>query len=233
VPSRRDIWGRIADILGGIRPPHPLRVAIDGLDAAGKTTLADELAAELERRGRPVIRASVDGFHHPRARRYRRGPMSPDGYFLDSFDLAAIRREVLDPLGWGGSLRYRVAVFDYRADRPVEVPPQSAPSEAVLLFDGIFLLRPELDDAWDYRIFVEVSPETSGRRGTARDRTEERYRARYLPAQRWYLQTVDPMSRADLRVVNEDPFSPVLLPAGRALDGLLGGGDVSEGSIRN
>lgn len=96
----------------------------------------------------------------------------------------AIRREGIDPLGRGGSLRYRVAVFDHRADRPVEVPPQSAPPEAVLLFDGIFLLRPELDDAWDYRIFVEVSPETSGRRGTARDRTEERYRARYLPAQR-------------------------------------------------
>jgi uridine kinase len=39
------------------------RVAIDGVDGAGKTHFADELATELDRRGIPVIRASVDGFH--------------------------------------------------------------------------------------------------------------------------------------------------------------------------
>jgi uridine kinase len=32
------------------------------VDAAGKTTLADELGALLAARGRPVIRAGIDGF---------------------------------------------------------------------------------------------------------------------------------------------------------------------------
>jgi uridine kinase len=27
---------------------------------------------------------------------------------------------------------------------------------AILLFDGVFLLRPELDTLWDYRVFVSV-----------------------------------------------------------------------------
>jgi uridine kinase len=40
---------------------YPLRVAIDGPDAAGKTWLAQELAAQLQAQ-RPVIRSSIDGF---------------------------------------------------------------------------------------------------------------------------------------------------------------------------
>ena len=56
------------------------RVAIDGVDGAGKTTLANELAPRLELEGRPVIRASVDGFHNPRIVRYRLGKTSPEGF---------------------------------------------------------------------------------------------------------------------------------------------------------
>ena len=39
---------------------HP-RVAIDGVDGAGKTTLPDELAPVIEGAGRGVVRASIDG----------------------------------------------------------------------------------------------------------------------------------------------------------------------------
>jgi hypothetical protein len=69
----------IAARIGSMTPPHPLRMAIDGIDAAGKTTLADELAELLAPLDRPVIRASVDSFHRPRDERYRRfGALSPE-----------------------------------------------------------------------------------------------------------------------------------------------------------
>ncbi len=48
-----------------LKNPHTLRVAIDGVDGAGKTTLADELVEPVRRLGRRVIRASVDDFHRP------------------------------------------------------------------------------------------------------------------------------------------------------------------------
>ena len=103
--------GRLVTAIGAVRCDHPTRVAIDGVDAAGKTTLADELVEPLTRTGRQVIRASVDGFHLPRAARYRRGPDSPEGYFLDSFDYPALRSALLDPLGPHGARRFRSAVF--------------------------------------------------------------------------------------------------------------------------
>src|SRR5688572_3178413 len=142
-PTRAALLEQLAAAIVAVRLDHPTRVAIDGVDGSGKTTLADELVAVVRRAGREVIRASVDGFHNPRAVRYARGPDSPEGYFLDSFDYAAVKRELLEPLGPKGSGRFRVAVFDYRTDRAVDSSPRVAGRDAVLLFDGVFLARPE------------------------------------------------------------------------------------------
>ena len=70
----------IADRIARKQASHPLRVAIDGRTASGKTTLANEIATALRARGRTVIRTSVDGFHRPRAERYRQGRFSAEGY---------------------------------------------------------------------------------------------------------------------------------------------------------
>ena len=77
---------RLAAAIAGLHPERMIRIAIDGVDGAGKTTLADALAPLVTAQGRPTIRASVDDFHHPRAVRYARGRYSPDGFYLDSYD---------------------------------------------------------------------------------------------------------------------------------------------------
>lgn len=124
--------------------PHPVRVGVDGPDAAGKTTLAHELAEHLRASGRPVVRAGVDGFHRPRADRYRRGRDSAIGCYEDTYDNGALRRVLLEPLGPGGDRRYRTEVFDHTTDTPVSATVRLAPTDAVLLVDGVFLQRPEL-----------------------------------------------------------------------------------------
>jgi uridine kinase len=228
-PTRLALLGRLADLIAACHPAHPLRIAVDGVDAAGKTTLADELVAPLTERGRTVVRASVDGFHRPRADRYRRGELSAAGYYHDSFDYAALRADLLDPLGPGGTGRYRTATFDFRTDQPRAEPFQRAAADAVLVFDGVFLLRPELSDAWDLRIFLDVPFQETIRRALARDRAlygstqavEERYHHRYLPGQRHYLATVQPQRIADVVIDNHDPATPRLTirtldPAGSA-----------------
>lgn len=216
--TRASLLEQLADLILQVERPHPLRVAIDGIDAAGKTTLANELAAIIERRGRPVMRASIDGFHRPRAARYQRGEISPEGYYLDSFDYPALLSALLVPLGPGVSRLYRRAVFDFRTDSPINASPLPAPARAILLFDGVFLLRPELNPHWDFRIFVDISFGTCLRRAIQRDISlfgspeaiRARYEQRYLPAQRHYLQTVRPQSLADVVVDNDDPASPLI-----------------------
>ncbi len=92
-----------------VKPGHPVRAAIDGVDAAGKTILADELAEHLTALGRSVIRASIDGFHLPAPVRHRLGSLSPEGYYLDSFAYDSLIDKLLQPLGPGGDGRYQTS----------------------------------------------------------------------------------------------------------------------------
>ena len=161
--------GAVAEFIESCALPHPLRVAVDGRTASGKTILADEVATVLRSRGLQVIRTSVDGFHRPRAERHRRGRHSPEGYLEDARDWGAIRQLLLDPLGPDGDRWYRTATFDLERDEPIAQSAVRAEPSAVAIVDGTFLQRDELADAWDFAVFVEVSESVAVSRGAARD----------------------------------------------------------------
>jgi uridine kinase len=210
---RRDLVSELARVICAVRAAGIIRVGVDGVDGAGKTTLGDELAAAVGDLGRPVIRASVDSFHNPRAIRYRRGRNSPDGFFLDSYDYGLLRGVLLDPLSPRGSGRYRVAAFDYVRDQPTLAPERVAAPDAVLIFDGIFLHRSELFGYWDYSIFLRVSFDTSiPRCAQARPELSPDPRAesnqRYVDGQRIYLRTCEPERLATIVIDNEDLDAP-------------------------
>jgi uridine kinase len=198
---------------------HPVRVGVDGLSAAGKSTLSDELAEVLRTRTRrPIIRAQIDHFMLPVEQRRLFDPNTPESYYLDSWDTRAIREELLVPLGPGGSRRYRTATTDARG-AAVDCPIRIAAQDAILVADGVFLQRPELDELWDLRIWVDVGVDESLRRGVARDqvwmgsadRAEYRYRTKYIPGEQRYVCEVSPAGRAHFTVDNRDPAAPRLL----------------------
>lgn len=202
----------IADVVCTMQLAHPVRIAIDGRTASGKTTVADELAVAIRANGRPVIRTSIDGFHRPRAERYARGRRSPEGYYYDARDLWAVRSMLLDPLGPDGDRWYRTASFDLKANLPIDIPPRKAARQDALIVDGTFLQRPELRDAWDVIVFVDVPEEISALRGCARDAEQlgglseasSLYRERYLPAYKIYQAQCDPVSGAHILLGNRD-----------------------------
>lgn len=200
----------VAQKVLALRQSHPVRVAVDGRTASGKTTLADELAAALAQSGRPVIRGSIDGFHRPRAVRHSRGRLSPDGYYEDARDFDAMRLLLLDPLGPSGDRLYVTATFDLERDEALELIPRLASDNAVLVVDGTFLQRPELRSAWDYVIFLDVPAEEARRRGIERDffalggeaSTSELYMRRYGPAFTRYEAECRPAEQANVLIDN-------------------------------
>ena len=210
--------GVIAGRIARLAPDRVVRVAIDGVDGAGKTTFADELADILRTLPRSVIRASVDGFHNPRALRYRRGRNSPEGYFEDSYNYAALKEHLLDPLSPGGSRRYRAAVFDHVTDTAVSVPEREAPASSILLFDGIFLHRPELFPYWDASIFLDVDFAVSVSRCASRDGSSpdpfSSANRRYVKGQRIYLLACEPTKKATITIDNTNLSSPALVKMG-------------------
>lgn len=207
-----DVVGAVAERMVGLDLGRPVRVAVDGITGVGKTTFAGNLVAAVQGRGRVARHVSMDGFHNPRAIRHRRGRGSPDGYYEDAYDLASMRRHLLDPLGPGGDRRYRSAVIDLAADAPIEDAPSTAGLGDVFVVDGSFLQRPELRDGWDLVIYLHASFEAAEARGTARDADAmggldaavTAFRTRYHAAQRRYIAECSPMASADVVVDAED-----------------------------
>jgi len=138
-------------------------VGIDGPDCASKTTLAGRLGDALENR---AVRASADRFSHPRAQRYRRGGLSPVGYYHDSFDYPALRGEHLLPFLAGQSW-LRTSGTGYEGDPGTNLT-HNVPTRAVLVADGVFLLRPELRGLWTISVYLRVSAQESLRRAHRR-----------------------------------------------------------------
>jgi uridine kinase len=213
----------LAEIILSVERPHPVRVAIDGCSAAGKTTLADELAQVLrDRTEREVIRAGIDYFKRAVELRTTYPVDSPEGYYLETWDDDAIRDRLLVPLGPDGNRRYTVGLRDPSAQRVLGMPVAMAADDAVLLADGAFLQRPELDVYWDLRVYVDVSFGEVLRRGIVRDQqwmdsaeaAEHRYLTKYIPGERLYVDQVRPQDRAQVVVDNEDPARPTLTRTG-------------------
>ncbi|KAF2414562.1 uridine kinase [Microbacterium sp. B35-04] len=197
-------------------------VAIDGLDGAGKTVFADGLAEVFAETGDAVFRAGIDGFHRPRSERYLRGRNSPEGFYRDSFDYATFRRVLIDPFRDGaqtaGTTGFQLAAFDVVRDAPVESQWVTAPLDAVLVVDGIFLHRPELRGLWDWSVWLDVPFDMTLARMALRDGSDPDPEApsngRYRQGQEIYLSAARPREAASVIVDNSDLAHPRIVGGG-------------------
>lgn len=205
----------LAAVASGVPAGDRVRVAVDGPSGAGKTVFADELAAALRRSGRPVLRASVDDFHRPRARRYRRGPHSPTGYWWDAYDYPMLVAELLEPFRAGRPVR--PARHDVRTDAYRDGPAVEVSAATVLVMDGVFLLRDELAASWSFSVYLQVDMTTRLRRmvvrDTASDDPDDPRNRRYEGAWEIYTAACDPVRRARMVVDNTDLAAPRVITA--------------------
>lgn len=216
---RRELVSNVADYILDLQLHHPIKVAISGITASGKTTLANELAEELRRRKKEVVRTSIDNFHNPRAIRYRQGKDSAIGYYEDAHDYQALKEKLLFPLGENGDRRYQTISLDLEKDEYVNAEKQVAKDDTIFIVDGTFLLKKELIHLFDYKIFVQTDFELARKRGAKREtiafgsykKAEAMFLNRYHAASSLYLKEHNPQENADIVVNNNDVEAPSFL----------------------
>jgi uridine kinase len=214
--ERSELIAGVAARIGKLSPGR-LRVAVDGLTGAGKTSFGHELAAALRGIGRPTLRASMDDFKHPwrHAREHGYDRLSGEGYYRNAYDFASARDLLLAPAGPAGSGQVALCGHDPLTGDDHRDKVVSAPPDAVLIVDTVFAFRPEYDEFWEYRIWLDVDAERALQRGIRRDTAMEGrdeaarvHRYRYHAAEVIYVAETDPMSRADLIIDNRDFARP-------------------------
>jgi uridine kinase len=191
-------------------------LAVDGADAAGKSTFADALGARLAARGHEVVRASIDDFERPRAERYARGRYSAFGCYHDTFDYGTFRSLLVEPFRSGGRdaehAPFTTAAFDLVADAPADLAPRTAGADAVLVVDGVFLNRPELRGIWHFSVWLDVEAPERARRLAERDGLPtdpgDPLVRRYAGAHELYLDDAHPNTAATAIIDNTDPRHP-------------------------
>lgn len=177
---------------------RPFLVAIDGLSGAGKTTLVEQLRGTAPNE----VVLHIDDFIVERHRRYETEQSEAMEYYELQWDVDLLVETLFKPLREGQTnltLPYYERDRDKIVMRPLEVA-----VDALILIEGIFLLRDEWRAYFDYVVYLDCPQEVRYKRVLNRDtyigNLSERlakYERRYWPGEAHYLETVDPKSHAD------------------------------------
>ncbi|PGT19459.1 uridine kinase [Bacillus cereus] len=217
--NRKQIIKEITGHILTLNLTHPIRVGVSGITASGKTTFANELAEEIKKRGVPVTRASIDDFHNLRAVRYAQGKESARGYYEDAHDYTAFKERLLIPLGPAGNLHYETISHNLITDIAVQNEPLVALQNMVLIVDGTFLLKKDIEHLFDYKIFVDTDFEIARKRGAKREteafgsyeEAEKMFLNRYHAACKMYIDEHNPKECADVVFQNSDLENPKVI----------------------
>ena len=167
----------------------PVRLAIEGGSAGGKTTLGQILA---ERYGCTVFHMD-DFFLRPEQRTAPRFA-EPGG----NVDRERFLEEVLLPLRRGEEILYRR--FDCATmtlQKPVEIVPGK-----LAVTEGAYSMHPELAPYYDLSVFLDISPELQRERISRRNTPEKakRFFTEWIPMEQAYFAAFDIPARCTLRI---------------------------------
>lgn len=167
---------RIIEAYQKVKPAGCGVIAMDGRAAAGKTTLAEELAVTL---GGAVVH--MDDFFLPGELRTPERLAAPGG----NVHAERFAEEVLPFLRRGAAFRYRR--FDcHRMDYNgwVEIP-----TVPVIIVEGAYSQHPQFGHYADLTAFCDITPEEQKRRITARNGEEHWmvFREQWIPLEEKYL----------------------------------------------
>jgi uridine kinase len=148
-------------------------VAIDGPGGAGKSSLADRLANELDA---PVVR--TDDFASWE---------NPVDWWPELVERA------LKPLAAGDPARYRPSSWGGEEREPVEIVPAD-----IVILEGVTASRQAFRPYLAYSIWIETPPELRLKRGLERDGEQARSQWKdWMEAEDRYVERERPADRAD------------------------------------
>jgi uridine kinase len=195
-------------------------IAIDGIDASGKSSLSKEITLKLQNKLYNVQLIHIDDFHLPKKIRYSKGKDSPEGFYFDSYDYQTIISKLIIPFLNEEEI-ILIKSFDLENDKE-NIVETKIEENTILIVEGIFLQRKELYKYWDLKIFLDVEFDIAEKRNLLRDLKAnpnankeniiDRFNKRYKSGQKLYFEYEKPQDKADIVIDNNDYNNPKLIP---------------------
>jgi uridine kinase len=174
-----------------------LVVALDGPSGVGKTTIARHIAERID-----VVHVLCDDFFVGGRNQFWAG-QSPQYQIDNVIDWRRIRREVIEPLKAGkqvGWHPFNWDTFEGLSPRVITAEPRR-----VLILDGAFFTRQELQDIVDLTVLVQTRKDVRVGRIIQREGAEysEMWHATWQKAMDYYFEKMRPPESFDLIVDGE------------------------------
>lgn len=201
---------RIADAAAACQPRpgnQATLIGISGIDASGKSTLARKVGEQLNLRNVPSAALSIDWFHTdasvrflPPSRVHEPPESHAEHFFHHAFRWDELFTQVVNPLVTTGACDATIGLHNFKSDTitPTRIMHTGV---RVVLLEGIFIFRREHANAFDSRVWLDCSFETSLARALARNQEglppaaiRADYERVYFPAQQFHLRRDNPIN---------------------------------------
>lgn len=169
-----------------------LLIGIDGCGGSGKSTFAHKLKEALS--NATIVRK--DDFYLPSSSIVNVHPSKkPIGA---DFDWQRLLNQVLEPIKDQKNGHYQR--YDWETDKLAEW--HAVPVDSIVIIEGVYSIRQELDDKYDFKVWVDCPREIRLSRGLERDGEGARgiWENNWMISEDIYVETHKPFNRADLVV---------------------------------
>lgn len=178
-------------------PTRPYIVALDGLSGAGKTTLVKQLKGILDN----IVIIHIDDHIVERSKRYETGQEQWFEYYQLQWDTKYLIEHLFQKIQQNVSflkLPFYYKEKDTHINKIINLSTNS-----IVIIEGIFLLRDEWKNFYDYIIFLDCPKKIRYERVLQRDtyigdleERLEKYKKRYWVAEEYYLKKLKPYELA-------------------------------------
>lgn len=176
---------------------RPFIIAIDGLSGAGKTTFVNQLKDKLEN----IVVIHIDDHIVERQKRYGTGHAQWYEYYQLQWDTIFLEEHLYKRIH-ENERQLRLPFYRKDLDTCVNKTIHLRPDQIVII-EGVFLLREEWKNYYDYIIFLDCPKEIRYDRVLQRDtyignipERVKKYIERYWVAEDYYLNKQSPLKLA-------------------------------------
>lgn len=185
------------------RVERTLIIGIDGLGGAGKSTISEKLHNLLVSDNFNVTLLHIDDFIHPRAVRYNNNYAEWKCYYNLQWRYDYLTNKVIKPIRNNTDFNEKIELYDKDNDTYF-LSQTNVPAGSIVIIEGVFLQRRELNGVFDYIIYIDVPEKIRLERVLERDgyigdkqQIKAKYDNRYFPAEHHYIKICSPDTNAD------------------------------------
>jgi phosphoglycolate phosphatase len=213
---REDIFARIKSLLESVSTDHAVVIGINGVDTSGKTTFAIELERYLQGKRFKTQLIHLDNFHNPRSVRSQ-GDDPIQSYLNHAFNLELLENQILAPARKKEVIDKELLLLNLESDTFTNRKAYRIDQDTVVILEGVLLYREPLDQYFNVRVFLDIPFSEVLRRAGERDAARfgpkflDKYRTKYIPLQKRYLERYSPKEHSDIVVDNSDYLRPTII----------------------